>query len=175
MRKATQLTLPSAPAKQQLDKRAIWNDARSAEAAHFFTMGYTGRKLDALFELLTSNGVKTLVDIRYNPVSMYRPELSKSNLQRHAESHGLIYEHWQHLGVPRDIRAMAADAGTRELIWNWYDEYVIPAYPGNNLHHFLNSLIHPVALMCVEIDPMECHRHRLFQALEEMGLSGFDL
>jgi hypothetical protein len=29
--------------------------------------------------------------------------------------------------------------------------------------------------MCVEIDPHECHRHRLSAALERKGLRGFDL
>lgn len=175
MPRIVQPKLPTATAKRQVEKRALWNDARSPESAHFFTLGYTGRKIEELFDLLISNGVRTLVDIRKNPVSMYRPELSKSNLQRLTESYGLIYEHRAYLGVPKDVRVEAADAGTRDVIWRWYDEHVIPLYPGKNLHHFLNSLVFPVALMCVEIDPMECHRHRLFLALEEMGLNGFDL
>jgi hypothetical protein len=33
----------------------------------------------------------------------------------------------------------------------------------------------PVAMMCMECDPTECHRHRIFIALEEQGLRGFDL
>ena len=48
-------------------------------------------------------------------------------------------------------------------------------YVGINLHHFLNSVDHPAALMCVETDPTECHRHRLCIALEGLGLRGFDL
>jgi hypothetical protein len=40
---------------------------------------------------------------------------------------------------------------------------------------FMNGFEHPVALMCTEIDPHECHRHRLSLALEGMGLNGFDL
>jgi hypothetical protein len=42
------------------------------------------------------------------------------------------------------------------------------------LHRFLN-LDHPVAMMCVECDPTECHRHRIFMALENQGLRGFDI
>ena len=175
MARGSRINLPSASAKVQADKKAIWNEARSPKSADFFTIGYTGRNLDALFELLLSNSVRTLVDIRHNPVSMYRPELSKTNLQRHTEGRGLAYVHLRELGVPREVRARAADAGTRGVIWNWYDSNVLPIYPGRNLHHFLNSLDHPVALMCVETDPMECHRHRLFLALEDMGLRGFDL
>jgi hypothetical protein len=35
-----------------------------------------------------------------------------------------------------------------------------------------NCVDHPVALMYVEIDPREYHRHRLFLALEAHGLRG---
>lgn len=142
--------------------------------ADFFTLGYTGRPLNEILDALTSNGVQTLVDIRQNPVSMYRPELSKSNLKQAVEGRGLKYVHLPELGVPRDIRAKAIETGTRDAIWKWYDQYVVSSYT-SNLHTFMNSLEHPVALMCVEIDPRECHRHRLSLALEEKGLKGFDL
>ena len=175
MPQANRLKLPTASAKKQAENKVFWNEARSLDLAEFFTFGYTGRKLDELLEVLVSNGVRTLVDIRQFPVSMYRPELSKSNLKRSVEDRGLLYEHFPELGVPRDIRAKAIESGTRDVIWSWYDEYVVPTYLGRNLHRFLNSVEHPVALMCVEIDPQECHRHRLFLALERMGLKGFDL
>ena len=80
----------------------------------------------------------------------------------------------QEWGVPRDVRAKAIDSGTRETIWDWYDECVVGKCFHGNLHRFLN-LEHPVAMMCVECDPTECHRHRLFLALERQGLRGFDL
>ena len=169
------LTLPSASVKHQHENHALWNDARSLQQADFFTIGYTGRKLDEFTTLLLKAGVQSLVDIRHNPVSMYRPELSKNNLKRHIEAHGICYAHFPELGVPRDIRAKAIATGTRETIWQWYDTYVVEPFIGKNLHRFLNFVEHPAALMCVEIDPRECHRHRLFMALESHGLRGFDL
>lgn len=168
------LALPSASVKDQLQGRVNWNQKRSAGAAHFFTLGYTGRKLDELLALMLSAGVRTLLDIRQNPVSMYRPELSKTNLRGHVEGAGISYIHAPDLGVPRDIRAKAIESGTRETIWHWYDEHVVGPRIGRNLHWFLNLEL-PAALMCVEIDPHECHRHRLSTALEKQGLRGFDL
>ncbi len=175
MPQANRLKLPSTPQRNQIENRAIWNDARSPEQADFFTVGYTGRRIQELLETLIRHGVRTLADIRQNPVSMYRPEVSKNNLRRYVEGFGLHYIHLPELGVPRDIRAKAIHTGSRNIIWEWYDEYVIPIYIGRNLHRFLNSIEHPVALMCVETDPRECHRHRLFLALENMGLTGFEL
>ncbi len=106
---------------------------------------------------------------------MYRPDLSKNNLRRAVESHGMCYVHFPELGVPRDIRAKAISTGSRDVIWSWYDDAVVAPYVGMNLHRFFNAIEHPAALMCTEICPQECHRHRLFLALESKGLKGFDL
>jgi uncharacterized protein (DUF488 family) len=175
MPQANRLTLPSASSKKQAENRIAWNEARHQDTADFFTVGYTGKPIGELLQSLTDNGVGTLADIRQFPVSMYRPELSKKNLQRAVEECGIAYVHCPDLGVPRDIRAKAIASGTRDVIWDWYDQWVIPDFVGNNLHRFLNAFEPRVALMCVEIDPCECHRHRLSLALESKGLSSFDL
>ena len=173
MPQANRLNIPSAPVKLQIANKAKWNESRSSVRADFFTLGYSGRKTEEILALLRKHGVRTLVDIRRNPVSMYRPELSKGNLAKLMEENGMHYSHRPEFGVPRDIRAKAIETGTRDVIWSWYDEYVVAAVL--NLHTFMNGFEHPVALMCTEIDPHECHRHRLSLALEGMGLSGFDL
>jgi len=175
MLKQYRLTLPSASVKQQHANHLLWNASRSIQEADFFTLGYTGRKIEDLTDVLLNANVQSLVDIRKNPVSMYRPELSKNNLKNHVEKHGLYYIHYPDLGVPREIRAKAINTGTREIIWNWYDVNVVDQFIGKNLHKFLNCADHPVALMCVERDPRECHRHRLCLALESIGMRGFDL
>jgi uncharacterized protein (DUF488 family) len=150
------------------DKRALWNGSRSREEADFFTIGYQGRKIDELIPALRDAGVKSLVDVRYNPVSRFRPEMSKSNLRRLIESAGLEYLHVREWGIPPEIR----NSGT---IWEWYDENVVGSYfRGDGMKRLL-SLQQPVAMMCMECDPAECHRHRLFLALERCGLRGFDL
>ena len=175
MPQAHRLNLPTVSLKRQLENKTLWNEARSAQDADFFTLGYTGRKIDEILSALKTNSVRTLVDVRQNPVSMYRPELSKGNLSRLLDENTIHYIHLPQLGVPRDIRAKAIDSGKRDVIWKWYDENVIRSFIGQNLHFFLNGFEHPVALMCTEIDPQECHRHRLCLALEQMGMRSFDL
>lgn len=167
------LNLPSAPVKRQIANKAEWNESRSSEVADFFTLGYSGRKIEKILDALKRHGVRTLLDIRQNPVSMYRPELSKTNLRQLLEKHRICYAHAPELGVPRDIRARAIETGSRDVIWDWYDKNVVTTHL--NLHAFLNAFERPVALMCTELDPHECHRHRLSLALEGMGLSSFDL
>jgi uncharacterized protein (DUF488 family) len=169
------LNLPTASSKEQIENKLQWNEARSVAEADFFTLGYSGRKTPEMLEALTSSGVRTLVDIRQHPVSMYRPDLSKRNLQVILSGINIQYVHLPELGVPRDIRGKAIETGSRDVIWAWYDENVVPDFAGNNLHMFLNAFEHPVALMCTELDPHECHRHRLSLALEGLGMKGYDL
>jgi uncharacterized protein (DUF488 family) len=168
------LKLPSKPARARAESKVLWNEGRSPERADFFTVGYEGRTTKDLFDALLGSGVQSVLDIRFNPVSMYRPDLSKGNLQAGLERVGISYFHLREWGVPRDVRARAIESGTRETIWQWYDESVIAPHFRRNLHRFLN-LGYPVAMLCMECDPTECHRHRISMALEDQGLRGFDL
>jgi uncharacterized protein (DUF488 family) len=156
------------------ENKALWNEARSIEGSQFYTFGYEGRPTPELLDMLQKAGVQCVLDIRHNPVSMYRPDLSKSNFQRLVEGVGIQYFHLREWGVPREIRARAIETGTRDTIWEWYDECVVGPNFGRNLHRFLNMGF-PVAMMCMECDPTECHRHRIFLALERQGLRGYDL
>lgn len=171
---ARPLKLPSNSAKAKVENKALWNEARSAASADFFTFGYEGRKTPEIVQSLREACVKCVLDIRYNPVSMYRPELSKSNLQSLLEANGIEYLHVREWGVPREIRARAIDTGTRDTIWQWYDDSIVRPFFERNLHRFLN-MGYPLAMMCTECDPTECHRHRIFLALERQGLKGYDL
>lgn len=175
MAQTNRLTLPSAPVKAQLQGRVTWNESRSQDAADFFTFGYSGRKTGAILDELGRAGVRTVVDIRQYAVSMYRPDLTKTNFAKLLAERDITYVHIPDLGVPRDIRAKAITTGSRDVIWEWYDEFVAIPAVGRNLHWFLNSFELPAAFMCTEIDPHECHRHRLSVLLEAQGLRGFDL
>ena len=169
------IALPTSSKRIQVRNKACWNDGRSVQDANFFTFGYSGRSTDEIFEAVKEAGVSTVVDIRFTPYSMYKPDFSKRNLERIAKSHGLDYLHLQWLGVPREIRARAAEVRDLNVIWDWYDDVVVASFLGRNLNTFFNLADHPLALMCTEMDPSACHRHRLFQALEDRGLHGFDL
>jgi hypothetical protein len=83
------LKLPTKSAGARMESKALWNKARSLELADFFTIGYAGRTTKELFDALIGAGVQCVVDIRYNPLSMYRPELSKGNLQKALENVGI--------------------------------------------------------------------------------------
>ncbi len=144
MARSPELALPTDSLRIQLQNKAAWNDARSRDLADFFTVGYMQRDIVTFLAVLVDAGVRTVLDVRHTPVSMYKPDFSKSNLQNHLAIAGIDYLHLPRFGVP-------------------------------NLHSFFNSGDHPVALLCMELDPTSCHRHRIAMKLESHRLRGFDL
>lgn len=169
------LNLPSKSTAIQIREREYWNLRRSREKADFYTTGYSGRKSEELIYLLRSVGVCSIIDIRFTAISQFKPEFSKSNLQQTLAKHDLGYIHFPNLGIPRDVRSLAIDTNNRNALWEWYDRYIVSNYVNGNLDNFFNTAIHPVALLCTEISPLECHRHRLALALEKKGLRSYDL
>ncbi|MBI2849495.1 MAG: DUF488 domain-containing protein [Chloroflexi bacterium] len=170
------LRLPEKAVNEQKRGKLDWNLKHCASVTpDFYTIGYSGKGINSFVDTLKKAGVMTLVDIRYAPVSRFRPEFSKNNLKRALEKECISYIHRADWGVPRDIRAYSVGKQDRNDIWAWYDANVLPSVAKKNLDEFFNSMEHPVAFMCVEYDPTECHRHRVFLGLEQLGFTGCEL
>ena len=161
------------PTEVCLFKSEIAPGRTSVWSAEFFTIGYSGR-LPTDFVDALKRGCTHLIDVRFTPVSQFRPQFSKENLRR-LLAEDVDYLHRPELGVPRDVRGLAVGLDGRATEWEWYDDYVINRYLGQNLSNFFNAAVHPIAFMCVEADPHLCHRHRLALALERVGLHCHDL
>lgn len=169
------LKLPEKSMAEQKKNKISWNLEHCTSQPDFYTIGYSGRNIKEFLDVLKSAGIATLVDIRFSPVSRFKPIFSKNNLKTTLESNGIAYIHRPDWGVPRDVRAYSIGKQNRDGIWAWYDTNVLPYVAKKNLDDFFNSMEHPVAFMCVEYDPTECHRHRVFLGLERLGLRGCDL
>ena len=63
--------------------------------------------------------------------------------------------HMPQLGVPADVRQQAKASGQRNDIWAWYDEHVLTQFTKNVL--VLQHRQSPIAMMCLERDPDDCH------------------
>ena len=169
------LSLPESPESVQRHNKVIWNLIHLPVKADFYTIGYAGRNIDQFVALLQAVGVSTLVDIRHTPVSQYKPDFSKENLRSALNQNDIEYVHKAEWGVPSEIRSRSVGQDTRSAIWDWYDSNVVPNISNGDFTEFRETAKPPLAFMCVETDPTACHRHRLFLALEETGLRGFDL
>lgn len=176
MSRPATLKMPTDSSASQIRRKVAWNEERAIHVPDFYTVGYLGRTREQVIDSLLGASVGCVVDIRYTPVSMYRPEFSKRNLESALGEAGIEYVHIRELGVPREIRVLAVESGTRQTIWDWYDAHVANPMLGKNLEALLRCADgRRVALLCVELDPTACHRHRLAVALEGRGLRAHDL
>lgn len=168
--------LPEEPVSEQRKNKDVWNIKRFEGHSDFYTVGYSGRDIDQFLEIIKTAGVGTVIDVRRDPVSRYKTSFIKANLNNALSENGIKYVHRGDLGVPRDVRDKAAEAGSRDGIWSWYKTEVVESISESEMKSLVNSDGRPVAFMCVEPDPTSCHRHLLALKLEEAGLrGGFDL
>jgi len=168
--------LPEDPLPIQIHHKLMWNLERMDGRYDFYTIGYSQvPDVNSLIEKLKLVGVKTLIDIRHDPVSQYRPEFSKDNLARALRAAGIDYVSQPELGVPREERAKVSRLEDFDDLWRWYDRNVVPKLDNVLKAGKLREHDRPYAFMCVELDPTKCHRHRLALGLEKRGLKVYDL
>ncbi len=120
------------------------------------TCGYQGLKPEQLFDLLMSNHVRAIVDLRELPLSR-KPGFSKSALAVSASKHDLEYIHIPALGCPRDIRHdYRADHDWARYTRRYLSHLKTQSDAVQRLAHLVQQ--ENCCLLCFEDDPNFCHR-----------------
>ena len=134
-------------------------------AREVFTVGYEGRDVDELVELLRSRGVRTLVDVRLNAISR-KQGFSKTLLGERLAEAGITYVHERELGNPKDNRdgyragnVSAHKRFARHLERNGADAV-------ERVAQLVRST--PTSLLCVEREAHSCHRTAV---ADQLGIS----
>jgi uncharacterized protein (DUF488 family) len=132
------------------------------------TIGYEGRTVDEVVDVLHAAVVKALVDVRLTPLSR-KPGLSKNGLAARLHEAGIDYVHLPALGNPRDNRD-AYRRGDAAAVAKYRD--VLRTPEGQAALGVLVRLATQkrVALMCFEHDATECHRSMVADALRQAGV-----
>jgi uncharacterized protein (DUF488 family) len=132
----------------------------------FFTVGYQSHTIRTLVNLLSTNGICVLVDVRQNPVSR-KPGFSRNSLEKTLPQVGIAYLHYPSLGTPTRIRKLYFRTGNALAALKEYEEHL------RRRRGCLQSLLNRVAprkfcLLCLESDYTVCHRSVIAQKLTEM-------
>lgn len=126
-----------------------------------FSVGYQGRSLPSLCELLVQNAVKLLIDIRERAWSN-RPEFRKGALRKGLEASGISYSHLRVAGNPFRPRKGQEIASSR--CFELYKEYL--AGSPEIVEEVLGTAKHSrIALFCYEASASDCHRGVLAAAI----------
>lgn len=132
----------------------------------FFTFGYQAHTLTSMVQVLSTNDIELLVDVRQNPVSR-KPGFSKRRLAAYLPRVGIEYLHYAPLGTPTHIRKIYYERGDVTLALKQYERYL------ESREEHLRSLVESVSsrrfcLLCLESDHNSCHRGVIADKLAEM-------
>jgi uncharacterized protein (DUF488 family) len=138
---------------------------------NLYTFGYEGLAIDAFIARLTSAGVKTVVDVRANPLSRKRG-FSKNAFSTALGAAGIAYHHVVAMGCPKPVRDRYREDGN----WAAYTRGFASHLAKNG--HALNEVAAlarsaPSCLVCFEADFDRCHRTFVARGAAEFG--GFQI
>jgi uncharacterized protein (DUF488 family) len=132
-----------------------------------FTIGYEGRTINHYIEMLLSNDIRVLIDVRNNPLSR-KPGFSKTAFRIHLENAGIIYQHISKLGVPSKLRKNLGTEDSYRSLFNYYQKEIL-AFNLDSIEKIKNitTQFSRVALTCFEADYHNCHRHKITEYLSQ--------
>jgi uncharacterized protein (DUF488 family) len=119
-----------------------------------YTVGHSNHSTDKLIELLTSNDVTAVADVRSTPYSRYAPQFNREMLCGELRRARLAYVFMGHqLGGRSTDRSCYVDGRL---------DYSLVAKSKSFLHGLARLTAgmskHRIALLCAERDPLMCHR-----------------
>jgi len=140
-----------------------------------YTVGYGGRSLEELLELLERTGVVRVVDVRRWTKSARRPEFAGENLARALAERGLSYAWLPELGGYRRFGVDVEDLGLAKCFesegFRAYATYITTRQDVRQHLARLEQLVSEArsALLCRERVPWACHRKILSDYLVARG------
>jgi ParB family chromosome partitioning protein len=141
-----------------------------------YTIGYEGKSLDQFLTILKTNGIETLIDVRFSVESQYKPEFSGNLLARELQRNGIKYAHRKEFGVPYEWQnpykegAIPFECLDKYYRWN--------VKKNTDFKAFLDGVKEngKTALMCYERyatakreQTISCHRSILAAIMQETG------
>lgn len=141
-----------------------------------FTIGHSTRTLDEFIELLRSNGVKRVMDIRTIPRSRHNPQFNGDALGPALKKSGIAYVHLKKLGGLRRANPDSANLGWHNASFRGFADYMQTTEFEAGLERAMKlAETKPSALMCAEAVPWRCHRSLVSDALVIRGFQVLEI
>lgn len=149
---------------------------KSSSKHRILTVGHSTRSIKEFIDLLKSNGVKLLIDIRTIPKSKRNPQFNTDALAKSLDAAKIDYFHLKGLGGLRKPKRDSKNLGWRNESFRGYADYMQTPEFGDALGRAIELAERkPVALMCAEAVPWRCHRSLVADALMARGIEVFEI
>jgi uncharacterized protein YwgA len=125
-----------------------------------YTIGYEDRSVDGFLDKLLKAGISRIIDVRANPVSR-KYGFARKTLANLAVKVGLVYFHFPGLGISSEKRRNVRTTSQFQEIFGYYERQILPAKIDEVENVAQLMKVAPSVLVCMEKEPMDCHRSRL--------------
>ena len=142
--------------------------AHAGRPVGLVSVGYGGRRLAALIQVLSDERVELLIDVRMRPVSAI-PGFSGRSLERALAEVGIGYRHTPTLGNPPENRAPFHDGAVQRGRTGFLKLLAVKAARDalKDLAEIANKS--RVAVLCAERDQSRCHRQVIVEQLQQLS------
>jgi len=143
-----------------------------AKPIQILTLGHSNLSFGEFAELLQTYAVSAVVDIRRFPSSRRHPHFNRQFLASALSEYGISYSWQEELGGFRELNptAEAVNLGLSDPALRGYADHMLTAPFQATVADLLQlGSTRPVALMCAEKLPEQCHRRYLSDYLLASG------
>ncbi|MCH8904397.1 MAG: DUF488 domain-containing protein [Bacteroidetes bacterium] len=128
------------------------------KSSSIYTIGYGNRKIEVFLDLLKQNEIEYLVDVRSHPFSRFNPAYRKAQFTEHLKLAGIKYGFMgkELGGKPKDESLYNGE----ELDYKRVKQSPDFINGIDRLKDAINQNLR-LAVMCAELDPLNCHRYSL--------------
>jgi len=141
-----------------------------------FTIGHSTRPIAEFIELLQSNRITQLTDIRTIPKSRHNPQFNSDALAASLRAAHIRYVHVKELGGLRHARKDSINGGWRNASFRGYADYMqTDEFEAALARAIELAAKRPTALMCAEAVPWRCHRSLVADALVVRGIRALEI
>ena len=131
-----------------------------------FTIGFTKKNAERFFGLLSSSGVKRVVDVRLNNVSQLAGFAKRDDLKFFLQRVcGIDYVHLPDLAPTKE---MLADYRKKRMSWNDYERQFLDLMRERRVEDNIpREIVDGGCLLCSEDKPHHCHRRLVAEYLDD--------
>jgi uncharacterized protein (DUF488 family) len=135
-----------------------------------WTIGHSTRSLEQFLELLASQRIELLADVRRFPGSRRLPHFNEENLAPALASADVEYVHFPELGGRRKARADSPNTAWRNEAFRGYADFMMTDEFRAGIKRLLGLTQHKrTAIMCAEALWWQCHRSMIADYLKAEG------
>lgn len=143
---------------------------QNTSSSKILTLGYSNLDQREFLNVLQENSVEFVVDVRLSPYSR-KHGFSKAILAESLADHRIDYQWLPQLGVPKFMRDELAETGDWAEFESRYRE-ILDAQSDTLWQLAFRARQKVTCLICLEADPLECHRRIVADELRGRYLIG---